>query len=107
MGSAHKYECSNWFNSYSSQRYPTHINSVKFVEIIGKKVPDGMLCVSIETVDGHCCSILKCYKNAKGDRYCIFGKHRLYEGFSGPVALINVPIGIREAIISCGATLAD
>lgn len=107
MEKAHKYECANWFNDYSSQRYPKYINSVTYTPIIGPKVPDGLLCVSIEDVDGHCCSLLKCYKNAKGERYCIFGRHRLYEGFSGPVALTGVPFGIRDAIVSCGAELAD
>lgn len=107
MTGFHKYEVSNWFSEYSNQRYPVYINSVTFVEIISKKVPNGMLSVSIEDVDGHCCSILKCYKNAKGERYCIFGKHRLYEGFRGPVALIGVPVGVREAVVSCGAMIAD
>lgn len=107
MKKAHKYECSNWFNDYSSQRYPTYINSVKFAEITGKKTPDGMLCVSIETVDGHCCSLLKCYKTVKGERYCIFGKHRLHEGFRGPVILSSVPYGVRKAIEGCGAELSE
>ena len=107
MEKVHKYECSNWFNEYSSQRYPMHINSVTYTPIISKKVPDGMLSVSIEDVDGHCCSLLKCYKNAKGERYCIFGKHRLYEGFHGPVVLIGVPYGVRESIVGCGVEIAE
>lgn len=107
MKKVHKYECSNWFNEYSSQRYPMHINSVTYTPIIGKKVPDGMLCVSAEDVDGHFCTLLKCYKNARGERYCVFGKHRLYEGYDGPVELIGVPVGVREAIVSCGAMIAD
>lgn len=107
MKKAHKYECSCWFNDYSGQRYPVYINSTTFTEIVGKKTPDGMLCVSIEDVDGHCCSVLKSYKNAKGERYCVFGRHRLYEGFSGPVELVGVPVGVRKAVVSCGARLAD
>ncbi len=107
MKKVHKYKCSNWYDGESSQRYPVYINSVKFVEIIGKKTPNGMLQVSIESVDGHCCSVLKAYKNKKGDRYCIFGGYRLYEGFHGPVELVDVPYGVREAIVGCGATLAD
>ena len=103
----HKYEVSNWLNEYSGQRYPSHIDSVNFVEIVSKKTPDGMLSVSVEDVDGHFCTILKCYKNAKGQRYCIFGKHRLYEGFCGPVELIGVPLRMREAMIDMGVKLAD
>ena len=98
----HKYEVSNWHNEFSGQRYPAHINSVTFVEIVSKKTPNGMLSVSVEDVDGHFCTILKCYKNAKGQRYCVFGKHRLYEGFHGPVKLIGVPYSVREAMESMG-----
>lgn len=68
MQKAHIYECSNWFNSYSGQRYPVAINSVRYTDIVGKKTPNGMLCVSAEDVDGHFCSLLKCYKNARGER---------------------------------------
>lgn len=103
----HVYEVSNWLNEYSSQRYPAHISSVSFVEIISKKTPNGMLSVSIEDIDGHCCSILKCYKNAKGERYCIFGKHRLYEGFHGPVALKGVPQKMEAAMRSMGVKLIN
>lgn len=103
----HKYEVSNWINEYSDQRYPAHIDSVCYVEIVSKKTPDGMLSVSADDVDGHFCSLLKCYKNAKGERYCIFGKHRLYEGFYGPVELVGVPPQMREAMISLGVKLAD
>lgn len=103
----HRYEVSNWLNGFSSQRYPAYINSVSYVEIVSKKTPDGMLSVSVEDVDGHFCSILKCYKNAKGKRYCIFGKHRLYEGFYGPVELVGVPFQMREAMESMGVKLAD
>lgn len=107
MKEFHVYECSNWFNADSSQRYPAFINSVTFVEIISKKTPNGILNVSIEDVDGHCCSVLKCYKNAKGERYCIFGRHRLYEGFHGPVKLAGVPYGVREAIMGCDVEIVD
>ena len=103
----HKYEVSNWFNEFSDQRYPAHINNVTFTEIISKKTPDGMLCVSAEDVDGHFCTILKCYKNAKGERYCIFGKHRLYEGFHGPCELIGVPLKMRSVMDDLGVKLAD
>ena len=51
MKDFHVYECSNWFNEFSRQRYPAFINSVRFVEIISKKTPNGMLGVSIEDVD--------------------------------------------------------
>lgn len=37
--SIHMYECSNWFNEYSSQRYPLHIDDVSFVDITSKKTP--------------------------------------------------------------------
>lgn len=107
MKDFHIYECSNWLNEYSGQRYPAYISSVNFVEIISKKTPDGMLSVSVEDVDGHFCTILKCYKNAKGERYCIFGKHRLYEGFHGPVKLVGVPFRMREAMESMGVELVD
>lgn len=103
----HVYEVSNWLNEYSSQRYPAYISGVTYVGIISKKTPDGMLSVSIEDVDGHCCSLLKCYKNAKGERYCVFGKHRLYEGFYGPVALKGVPPQMEEAMRSMGVKLID
>lgn len=105
--SVHKYECSNWHNEYSSQRYPLHIIDVTFTDIISKKTPDGMLYVSVKDVAGYCSSLLKCYKNAKGERYCIFGKHRLYEGYSGPVMLIGVPESNRSTLLSCGCILAD
>lgn len=95
------------FNPYSGQRYSVYINSVRYTEIVGKKTPNGMLCVSVEDVDGHFCSVLKCYKNAKGDRYCVFGKHRLYEGYNGSVELVSVPTSIRAAIVGCGARIAD
>lgn len=104
---AHRYECSNCWSEYSGQRYPIFINRVEYSEIISKNVPDGMLLVSIEDVDGHCCSLLKCYKNAKGQRYCIFGKHRLYEGFHGPVELVGVPYQLRDCITKCGGIIAD
>lgn len=107
MVKTHKYECSNWFNPYSGQRYPVSINSVRYTDIVGKKTPNGMLCVSAEDVDGHFCTLLKCYKTAKGARYCVFGKHRLYEGYNGPVELVGVPVSVREAIVGCGARIAD
>lgn len=107
MGKAHIYECSNWFNPYSGQRYPVSINSVRYTDIVGKKTPNGMLCVSAEDVDGHFCTLLKCYKSTRGKRYCVFGKHRLYEGYSGPVELAGVPVSVREAIAGCGARIAD
>ena len=103
----HKYECSNWFNGYSNQRHPLSINSVTYTDIVGQKYPNGMLCVSAEDVDGHFCTVLKCYKTKKGLRYCIFGKHPLYEGYSGPVALIDVPPSVRSAVESCGAVIID
>lgn len=103
----HKYEVSNWLNEFSDQRYPAYINNVTFAEIISKKTSCGMLCVSAEDVDGHFCTILKCYKNAKGERYCIFGKHRLYEGFNGPCELIGVPLKMRSVMDDLGVKLAD
>lgn len=107
MKKVYKYECSNWFNPYSRQRYSVSINSVKYIEIVGKKTTNGMLCVSAEDVDGHFCTILKCYKSTKGKRYCVFGKHRLYEGYYGPVQLVGVPISVRSAIVGCGARIED
>lgn len=103
----HTYEVSNWLNEFSDQRYPAWIDNVTYTPIVSKKTPDGMLCVSAEDVDGHFCSILKCYKNAKGQRYCIFGKHRLYEGFSGPCELKGVPLEMRSVMESLGVKLAD
>lgn len=101
----HRYECSNCWNGHSNQRYPVYINSVTDSKITGKRVPDGMLCISAEDVDGHFCTVLKAYTNTKGERYCIFGKHRLYEGFRGPVVLTNVPLSIQNAIKSCGGII--
>lgn len=34
----------------------------------------------------------------KGRRYTIWGKHRIYEGYSGPVVLRNVPDGVKNII---------
>lgn len=107
MQNIHTYECSNWFNPYSGQRYPIFINSTKYVEIVGRKTPDGMLGVSVEDVDGHFYSLLKCYKTASGRRYCVFGKHRLYEGFSGSVELVGVPTSLRKTIVGCGGRVAE
>lgn len=30
--------------------------------------------------------------------YTIWGKHRIYEGYSGPVVLRNVPDGVKNII---------
>ena len=103
----HTYEVSNWHNEFSSQRYPMYIRDVTYSPIISKKTPDGMLSVQIDDVDGFCVSLLKCYKNAKGQHYCIFGRHRLYEGFCGPIQLKGVPLRMREAMDIMGVKLAD
>lgn len=103
----HTYEVSNWLNEFSSQRYPMYIRNVTYSPIISKKTPDGMLSVQIDDVDGFCVSLLKCYKNAKGARYCIFGKHRLYEGFDGPVQLKGVPLRMCKAMTDMGVKLVD
>ena len=97
----HTYEVSNWWNDYSNQRYPKKIEWVKYVEIISKKYPNGMLSISAEDVDGHFCAMIKCYIDKEGKRYGMFGKHRIYEGFSGGVRLIGVPYGIKDAIRGC------
>lgn len=97
----HKYEVSNWVNEYSNQRYPIQIGWVKYIEIISKKYPNGMLSISAEDVDGHFCTQLKCYIDKDGKRYCIFGKHKLYEGYRGGIRLIGVPIGLKDTIRGC------
>lgn len=43
-------------------------------------------------------TLLQCYTGKKGRRYTIWGKHRIYEGYSGPVVLRNVPDGVKNII---------
>ena len=105
MEKIHRYNVSNWLNEYSGQRYPLSVNRVEYEPITSKKYPDGMLLVSIEDVDGHCCSLLKAYKNKKGQRYCIWGGHRLYEGYHGPVMLVGVPWSMQRSLEECGAII--
>lgn len=94
----HKYEVSNWTDEMSHQRYPIKIYRVKHIDFVSKKYPYGMLGVSAEDIDGYLYTTIKCYKTKEGKRYGIFGKHRIYEGYSGGVRLIGIPIKLKESI---------
>lgn len=63
-----------------------------------KKYPYGKLGISAKDVDGYFYTTIKCYKTKDGKKYGIFGKHRIYEGYSGSVRLIGVPINLKECI---------
>ena len=96
-----KYEISNWYNGYREQLYPINIISVNYVDFISKKFPSGCIQISCQTVDGYYCTgLLKCYISQKG-KYTIWGKHRIYVGYSGSLELIGVPISVASAVESC------
>lgn len=94
------YECSNWHNEYTEQKYPVDIYSVKWINFICDKYPDG--CIQISCMDAqdnayYSTGLLKCYVSKKG-RYAIWGKHRFYEGYSGALILRGVPRASLECI---------
>lgn len=96
-----KYEVTNWNNGYSEQLYPIEIKKVLYVNFISKSYPNGCMQISCMSVDGYYTTgLLKCYISKKG-RYAIWGKHRIYEGYHGPVELIGVPYSLQKAIQSC------
>lgn len=94
----HKYEVSNWTDEMSEQRYPIKIYAVKHIDFVSKKYPYGKLGISAEDVDGYLYTMIKCYVTKDGKRYGIFGKHRIYEGYSGGIRLIGVPVNHKECI---------
>lgn len=95
-----KYEVSNWTNEYCEQMYPINVERVYFVDMVSKKLNNGCLQISCMTTDGYYSIVHKCYQSKKG-RYTIWGKHRIYEGYSGSIELIGVPLHIKDAIQSC------
>lgn len=96
----HKYEVSNSVDEMSSQRYPIKIYTVKHMDFTSGKYPNGMLSISAEDVDGYLFTNVKCYVTKDGKRYGFFGKHRIYEGYSGGLRLIGVPEKHKECIRS-------
>lgn len=94
------YECHNQYNEFSDQLYPVNISSVRWVNLICDKFPDG--CIQISCHDAqvgahYSTGLLKCYVSKKG-RYAIWGNHRFYEGYSGALILKGVPYGVVETI---------
>lgn len=66
-----------------------------------EKAPNGTLQVYFQEAGKESFSmttLLQCYTGKKGRRYTIWGKHRIYEGYSGPVVLRNVPDGVKDII---------
>ena len=99
--SMQKYEISNWHNEYSEQIYPLNVLSVRYVNFESKKYPNGCIQICCQTVDGYYCTgLLKCYTSKKG-KYTIWGKHRIYVGYSGSLELIGVPLNVVDAVKSC------
>lgn len=92
------YEVSNKYDDMSSQRYPIRIQSVKHIDFVSNKYPNGMLGISADDVDGYLYTMVKCYKTKKGKRYGIFGKHRIYEGYCGDVRLVGIPQNHKDCI---------
>lgn len=94
------YECHNQHNEFSEQLYPVNISSVRWVNLICDKYPDG--CIQISCYDAqenayYSTKLLKCYVCKKG-RYAIWGKHRFYEGYSGALKLRGVPYRSLDTI---------
>lgn len=94
------YECSNYYNEFSEQKYPVNISGVKWVNFISDKYPYG--CIQISCMDAqdnahYATKLLKCHVSNKG-RYAIWGKHRFYEGYSGALRLRGVPCELLECI---------
>lgn len=94
------YECSNWYNESSEQKYPVEIYKVEWINFVCDKYPDG--CVQISCKDAqdgayYTTELLKCHVNRKG-RYAIWGKHRFYEEYYGALVLRGVPSGLTETI---------
>lgn len=94
------YECSNQYDEFSGQLYPVNIESVRYVNFISNKYPNG--CIQISGKDAQenayfSTRLLKCYINKKG-RYAIWGKHRFYEGYSGALILKGVPEESKESL---------
>lgn len=94
------YECHNQYNEFSEQLYPVNISSVRWVNLICDKYPEG--CIQISCHDAqenayYVTHLLKCYVSKRG-RYAIWGKHRFYEGYSGALILRGVPYKSLETI---------
>lgn len=72
------------------------VRDVVWVPRVCEKAPNGTLQVYFQEAGKESFSmttLLQCYTGKKGRRYTIWGKHRIYEGYSGPVVLRNVPDG--------------
>lgn len=94
------YECANGESASSRQKYPVFILDVTWVPRICEKAPNGTLQIAFQESGKKTFSVttlLQCYIGKKG-RYTIWGRHRIYEGYTGPVILKNVPDGIRNVI---------
>lgn len=93
-----KYAISNPWNCYTEQLYPITIYDVEYVDFIAKKFPYGCIQIHCNSVDGYYSSgLLKCYLSKKG-KFTIWGKHRIYVGYQGPLELIGVPFPLRESV---------
>ena len=95
------YECANGENASSRQKYPVFVRDVVWVPRGCEKAPNGTLQVYFQEAGKESFSmttLLQCYTGKKGRRYTIWGKHRIYEGYSGPVVLRNVPDGVKNII---------
>lgn len=62
------YECTNQYNEFSEQLYPVNISSIRWVNLICEKYPDG--CIQISCYDAqenayYATRLLKCYVNKK------------------------------------------
>lgn len=94
------YECSNKYNEFTNQLYPVNISSVRYVNLVCDKFPNG--CIQISCHDAnmnayYSTGLLKCYVSTKG-RYAIWGRHRFYEGYNGSLILKGVPYNTRDTI---------
>jgi len=97
MQQIQKYDVSS-YNDYSEQIYPIKVNKVEYVNFISEKYSNGCIQISCQTIDGYYCTgLLKCYVSKKG-KYTIWGKHRIYEGYSGAIKLIGIPYSMEDII---------
>lgn len=94
------YECANSKKDSSRQKYPVFVRDVVWVPRICEKAPNGTLQIYFQEAGKKSFSmttLLQCYIGKKG-RYTIWGKHRFYEGYTGPVVLRNVPEKVKDVI---------
>ena len=90
-----------WRKRFFQTEIPCVCPGCRMVPRVCEKAPNGTLQVYFQEAGKESFSmttLLQCYTGKKGRRYTIWGKHRIYEGYSGPVVLRNVPDGVKNII---------